>query len=82
MTVSKSLAQTRVKGVFIKNRQRVATFARLTLPPPRLKHSTPTVLSKPKNRRMFGNDYRADLDLIFATADGDYLRPDSVTAKV
>ena len=31
---------------------------------------------------MFGPDYRSDLDLVFATPSGEYLKPDSVTAKV
>ncbi len=35
-----------------------------------------------ENRRLFGSDYRDDLNLIFCTPDGDYLKPDSVTAKV
>jgi integrase len=35
-----------------------------------------------RNRQLFGSDYRTDLDLIFAAPDGDYLKPDSVTAKV
>jgi integrase len=34
-----------------------------------------------ENRRLFGSDYRADLDLVFCDAAGDYLKPDSVTAK-
>ncbi len=28
------------------------------------------------------NDYRADLDLVSSTPEGNYLKPDSVTAKV
>lgn len=32
------------------------------------------------NRRMFGADYRADLDLVFADPSGGHLKPDSVTA--
>ena len=32
-------------------------------------------------RRDFGPDYRADLNLVFATPTGDHLKPDSVTAK-
>lgn len=32
-----------------------------------------------QNREMFGADYQADLDLIFAAPDGGYLRPHSVT---
>ena len=33
-------------------------------------------------RKAFADDYRTDLDLIFATPEGEYLRPDSVTAKI
>lgn len=32
-----------------------------------------------QNRAMFGPDYRADLDLIFCTPEGDFLKPDSVS---
>lgn len=35
-----------------------------------------------ENRRMFGADYRDDLNLVFAAPDGDYLKPDTMTAKV
>lgn len=35
-----------------------------------------------ENRRLFGSDYRDDLNLIFATPEGDYLKPDTLTAKV
>ena len=34
-----------------------------------------------ENRRLFGADYRDDLNLVFAAPDGNYLKPDSVTAK-
>jgi integrase len=34
-----------------------------------------------KNRKLFGADYCVDLDLVFAQPDGNYLKPDSVTAK-
>ena len=33
-------------------------------------------------RRQFGPDYRTDLDLIFANADGTPLKPDSISASV
>jgi integrase len=33
-------------------------------------------------RQQFGQDYRADLDLIFAEPDGNRLRPDSVSSAV
>ena len=32
--------------------------------------------------RVLGKGYKTDLDLVFATVDGNYLRPDSVTAAV
>lgn len=32
-----------------------------------------------RNRRMFGKSYRVDLDLIFATPEGDFLKPSSVS---
>jgi integrase len=35
-----------------------------------------------KNRRLYGPDYRDDLNLVFATPEGDYLKPDSMTSKV
>lgn len=35
-----------------------------------------------ENRRLFGPDYRDDLNLIFATPDGNQLKPDTLTAKV
>lgn len=35
-----------------------------------------------ENRRLFGVDYRDDLNLVFATPDGDYLKPDTLTARV
>jgi integrase len=34
-----------------------------------------------ENRRLFGEEYRTDLDLVFCTPEGNYLRPDSITAK-
>jgi hypothetical protein len=33
-------------------------------------------------RRKFSQDYRADLDLIFANPDGTMLKPDSISASV
>jgi integrase len=35
-----------------------------------------------EHRAIFANDYRTDLNLVFCTLDGDYLKPNSVTAKV
>ena len=33
-----------------------------------------------QSRSVFGNSYRDDLDLVFATPEGNFLKPDSVTA--
>ena len=38
--------------------------------------------SQPENRRLCGVDYRDDLNLVLCAPDGNYLKPDSVTAKV
>ena len=37
--------------------------------------------SQDTNRKLFGPDYRADLDLVFCNSRGDYLNPDSVSSK-
>jgi integrase len=34
-----------------------------------------------ESRRLFGCDYRTDLDLVFCDPMGNYLKPDTVTAK-
>ncbi|MGA3042612.1 MAG: tyrosine-type recombinase/integrase [Bryobacteraceae bacterium] len=34
-----------------------------------------------ENRRMFGPDYRSDLDLVFCDLEGNYLKPATITAK-
>jgi integrase len=35
-----------------------------------------------ENRRLYGADYRDDLNLVFATPEGDCLKPDTITAKI
>jgi len=35
-----------------------------------------------ENRRLFGPDYRDDLNLVFSTPEGDFLKPDTMTVKV
>ena len=34
-----------------------------------------------QNRSQFGTDYRRDLDLVFCSPDGNFLKPDSVSSK-
>src|SRR5262249_22661878 len=35
-----------------------------------------------ENRKLYGSDYRADLDLVFCHPEGNYIRPDTVTKSV
>lgn len=54
----------------------------VTLPPSALKILAIHKLRQSKFRAQFGDDYRHDLDLIFAQPDGAPLRPDSISASV
>jgi len=38
--------------------------------------------SQNEARKLFGEDYRADLDIVFPNPDGNYIRPDTVTKAV
>ena len=80
LRVSKSLEQTkeglRVKGTKTEKPREIS-----------LPKSTIAVLREHRsrqaeNRRLFQDDYRDDLNLVFAAPDGNYLKPDSLTAKV
>lgn len=78
--MSKSLEQTKA-GLRVKGTK---TEKPREIPLPK---STIEVLrvhrgNQAENRRLFGPDYRDDLNLVFATPDGNYLKPDSITAKV
>jgi integrase len=81
VSVAKSLAQTRAKGVFLKQ-PKGRKARRFSLPPFAVEALQAHRTVQARNRAMFGADYRSDLDLVFATPEGEYLRPDSVTAKV
>jgi integrase len=81
VTISKSLAQTRTKGVFLKS-PKGRKARRFSLSPSASEALVTHRNEQTKNRTMFGADYRSDLNLVFATPDGNYLKPDSVTAKV
>ena len=78
LAVSKSLEQTK-EGLRIKKPKngKVRAFPLPTVAVEDLRiHRT----SQEQHRKLFGSEYRADLDLIFAAPDGHYLKPDSVTA--
>src|SRR5262249_39634987 len=79
--ISKSLEQTKAAGLRIKPTKTKRT---------RLISLSATALSmlsdhrekQEQNRRLFGPDYRTDLDLVFCDPQGVYLKPDSITAKI
>jgi integrase len=78
LTIRKSLEQTK-HGLRIKE-TKGRKIRRLNLPEAAVK-----ILRELKSRqerearRMFGSDYRCDLDLVFCHPDGNYIRPDVVT---
>ena len=80
MVVSKSLEQTKA-GLRIKPPKNGKTRA-FQLPAIAVEALCAHREQQRVYREQFGKDYRTDLDLIFATAEGEYLKPDSFSAKV
>jgi integrase len=80
VTISKSLSPTR-KGLQVKP-TKTEQPRTLSLPATAVQALREHRILQQEMRQKFGSDYRTDLDLVFATPDGDYLKPDSVTAKV
>ena len=77
LTIRKSLEQTK-NGLRVKE-TKGRKIRRLNLP-----EASVQLLRKLKDRqdearRMFGLDYRTDLDLLFCHPDGNFIRPDVVT---
>jgi integrase len=77
--ISKSLEQTRA-GLRVKP-TKTEKPRPVPLPP-----STAEILKGLKaeqehRKQLFGFDYKSDLNLVFCAADGDYLKPDTITAK-
>ena len=81
LSISKSLAQTPKKGIYLKS-PKGRKARKFALSPSTIEALRRHRKAQQKNRDMFAADYRADLDLVFATPEGEYLKPDSVTAKV
>jgi integrase len=79
LAVSKSLEQTKAGGLRIKVPKNGKPRPVL-LPEVALEALEAHRQEQEENRRLFGPDYRTDLDLVFCTPDGDYFKPDSVTA--
>jgi integrase len=80
ISVSKSLEQTKA-GLRIKTTKN-RRARRFKLPKRAVEILRAHFAKQDDARKLFGPDYRCDLDLVFAAPDGAYLRPDSVTAKV
>jgi integrase len=77
LTIRKSLEQTKI-GLRVKETK--ARKARhLNLPDATVQLLRGLKTGQEEARRMFGFDYRADLDLVFCRPDGNYIRPDVVT---
>jgi integrase len=81
ITISKSLAQTRAKGIFLKAPKGRKT-RRFLLPPSAVQALQKHRAQQNEIRAQVGPAYRTDLNLIFATEEGEYLKPGSVSAKV
>lgn len=78
--VSKSLEQTKA-GLRIK-RPKNGKTRRLTLPAVAADVLKQHRKAQQVNREAFGKDYRTDLDLVFATPEGEYLKPNTVSPAV
>lgn len=80
MTISKSLEQTK-KGLRVKE-TKGRRIRRLKLPDDAIEALNRVRQQQAENRKMFGPDYRGDLDLVFCHPDGSFVRPDTVTKAV
>jgi integrase len=80
MRVSKSLEQTK-QGLRLKTTKNEKP-REISLPKSSIEVLRAHRSSQIDNRRKFGADYRDDLNLVFAAPDGDYLKPDTMTAKI
>jgi integrase len=78
--VSKSLEQTKA-GLCVKTTKSEKPRL-ISLPVSAMQMLRDHRSRQAENRRPFGSDYRDDLNLVFTTPEGGYLKPDSVTAKV
>ena len=79
MRISKSLEQTK-EGLRVKPTKNEKPRS-ISLPGSAIDMLRGHRSNQAENRRLFGRDYHDDLNLVFSTPDGDYLKPDSVTAK-
>lgn len=81
ITIGRSLSQTR-KALHFKEPKTPAGYRTLTLPESTLKLLADHRQAQTVARLQFGPDYRTDLDLIICNADGEPLKPDSISGTV
>jgi integrase len=80
LRLSKSLEQT-AAGLRVKSTKNEKP-REISLPKSSIEMLRNHRASQVENRHLYGPDYRDDLNLVFATPEGDYLKPDSMTSKV
>jgi integrase len=80
VTIGKSLEQTKA-GLRLKE-TKGRNIRTVTLPADAINALQRVRASQEENRRLFGPDYRFDLDLVFCYPDGNYIRPGTVTKAV
>ncbi|MFL6450965.1 MAG: tyrosine-type recombinase/integrase [Bryobacteraceae bacterium] len=79
--ISKSLAQTKEKGIFIK-RPKGRKSRTFSLSDSLIEALRRHRIKQAEQRRLFGRAYRADLDLVIASSSGEYLKPGLVSADI
>src|SRR5260370_3753868 len=77
LTISKSLQEPK-QGLRVKE-TKGRKVRRLNVPDAAIQVLRDLKTRQEENRRMFGFDYRTDLDLVFCHPDGKYIRPGGVT---
>ena len=79
ITVSKSLEQTKA-GLRVKSTKSEKPRP-ISIPQSAIDILKTIRAGQEHNRQMFGADYRSDLELVFCSPDGHYLKPDSISSK-
>jgi integrase len=80
VTISRSLEQTK-SGLRLKE-TKGRNIRTVPLPQDAIETLKRVKASQDESQKMFGPDYRADLDLVLCHPSGDYIRPDTVTKAV
>jgi integrase len=79
IAIAKSLGQTRA-GLWVKP-TKSGKPRLISIPQSAVEILKSIQAAQARNREMFATDYRNDLDLVFCTPDGNFLKPDSISSK-